>query len=47
MTTLIDTVVLDASASLKAPDITRLTTNDLEGTGVFDVLMSVVKKHLS
>lgn len=47
MTTSIDTVVLDASASLKAPDITRLTTNDLEGTGAFDVLMSVVKKHLS
>ena len=46
MTTSIDTIVLDSAASLKTPDITRLTTNDLEGTGVFDVLMSVVKKHL-
>lgn len=46
MTTSIDTIVLDTSAALKTPDIARLTTNALDGTGVFDVLMSVVKKHL-
>jgi len=45
MTTSIDTVVLQ-SGSLSAPDITRLTTSSLAGTGVFDKLMAVTKLHL-
>lgn len=46
MTTSIDTIALDPSASLKAPDVSRLTTQSLSGTGVFDVLMNATKLHL-
>lgn len=46
MTTSIDTIILDSSASLSAPDVTRLTTKSVNGTGVFDVLMAAVKEHL-
>lgn len=46
MTTSIDTIVLDSSASLSQPDVTRLTTKSVDGTGVFDVLMATVKQHL-
>ena len=46
MTTSIDTVVLDASAVLKQPDISRLTTASVDGTGVFDILMRSAKQHL-
>ena len=46
MTTPIDTIVLDASAALKQPDVSRLTTASVDGTGVFDVLMKAVKQHL-
>jgi len=47
MTTSIDTVVLDSSAALKQPDVSRLTTMSLDGTGVFDVLMKATKLHLT
>ena len=46
MTTTIDTVVLDASAALKQPDVSRLTTASVDGTGVFDILMRSAKQHL-
>ena len=46
MTTTIDTVVLDASAVLKQPDISRLTTASVDGTGAFDILMRSAKQHL-
>lgn len=46
MTTKIDTIVLDPSAALSAPDVSRLTTQSPEGTGVFDVLMKATKLHL-
>jgi len=46
MVTAIDTVILNDIASLAAPDITRLTTRAIEGTGVFDVLMATTKLHL-
>ena len=46
MTTSIDTLTLSSSASLNPPDITRLTTKSVEGTGAFDVLMYAVKQHL-
>jgi len=46
MTTSIDTIGLSSTASLNQPDISRLTTKSVEGTGVFDVLMSAVKQHL-
>jgi hypothetical protein len=47
MTTQIDTILLSATASLAAPDLTRLTTQAIAGTGVFDVLMNTVKLHLT
>lgn len=46
MTTAIDTIVLSSAASLSQPDVTRLTTKSVEGTGVFDVLMAAIKEHL-
>lgn len=46
MTTSIDTVVLDAAAALKQPDVSRLTTASVDGTGVFDILMRSAKQHL-
>lgn len=46
MTTSIDTIVLDSSAALKQPDVSRLTTKSVDGTGVFDVLMQATKAHL-
>ena len=46
MTTSIDTLALSSSASLNPPDITRLTTKSVEGTGAFDVLMYAVRQHL-
>ena len=46
MTTLIDTISLDATASLKVPDVKRLTTQSIDGVGVFDVLMKTTKLHL-
>ncbi len=46
MTTSIDTIELDSAAALKAPDVTRLTTQSIDGTGVFDVLMKATKLHL-
>jgi hypothetical protein len=46
MTTKIDTILLDSSAALSAPDVSRLTTRSLEGTGVFDILMASTKLHL-
>jgi len=45
MTTSIDLVALQ-SGSLTTPDVTKLTTNSLTGTGVFDLLMKVTKLHL-
>jgi len=48
MVTTIDTVALNSSGStLAEPDVTRLTTKSLEGTGVFDVLMATAKLHLT
>ena len=32
--------------SLSAPDITKLTSGTLDGTGAFDVLMRAAKEHL-
>lgn len=46
MVTSIDTVELSAGALLSAPNVSRLTTQSLEGTGVFDVLMASTKLHL-
>jgi len=46
MTTSIDTIVLDSNASLSQPDVSRLTTQSVDGTGVFDVLMKAAKQHL-
>lgn len=47
MVTTIDTVILlDDASALAAPDVTRLTTRAIEGTGVFDVLMATTKLHL-
>jgi len=46
MTTSIDTVQLTSEAALKAPDVARLTTQSLAGTGVFDILMATTKLHL-
>lgn len=45
MTTSIDLIALE-SGSLSTPDVTKLTTNSLVGTGVFDILMKVTKLHL-
>ena len=46
MTTAIDTILLSAGATLSQPDVTRLTTQSIDGTGVFDVLMKSIKQHL-
>ena len=46
MTTDIDKILLTDSATLKAPDVARLTTQSLAGTGVFDILMKTTKLHL-
>lgn len=47
MTTAIDTIVLNAdAANLATPDVTKLTTQSLQGTGVFDILMASTKLHL-
>ena len=46
MTTTIDTILLTSDATLGAPDVARLTTQSLDGTGVFDILMKT-KGHES
>jgi len=46
MTQSIDTILLSSSAALSAPDVSRLTTQSLDGVGVFDVLMKTTKLHL-
>ena len=46
MATSIDKILLESGAELKVPDVTRLTTQSLDGTGVFDVLMKSTKLHL-
>ena len=46
MTTQIDTIALVSGASLSEPDVSRLTTQNIDGTGVFDVLMATTKLHL-
>lgn len=46
MTTTIDKVLLSDDASLKVPDVSRLTTQSLAGTGVFDIMMATTKLHL-
>lgn len=47
MTIDINTVVLNANASLSQPDVARLTTQSLDGTGVFDILMRTAQLHLT
>jgi hypothetical protein len=46
MTTSIDKIQLVADAATKVPDVARLTSQSLPGTGVFDVLMNTNKLHL-
>lgn len=46
MTTTIDTLLLTADATLSEPDVSRLTTQSIDGTGVFDILMKTTKLHL-
>lgn len=42
----IDTITLQSGASLSTPEVSRLTTQSIDGTGVFDILMKTTKLHL-
>ena len=46
MTLSLDPIDITDISTLTAPNVALLTTKSISGTGVFDVLMSVVKLHL-
>lgn len=46
MTRLYETILLSETATTEDPDLELLTTAEITGTGVFDVLMAATKTHL-